>query len=95
LERANAFTAEVRAVRVLYVAPHFSCYIGWDQYFDGAAIWKDVMKRLFIAVGLTAFLMLIPLAVTSTHKMVRRLGGNACTAWSTPLPVAAYCATGG
>jgi len=53
------------------------------------------MKRLFIAVGLTAFLMLIPLAVTSTHKMVRRLGGNACTAWSTPLPVAAYCATGG
>ena len=59
-----------------YVALHFTCYIWWDQYFDWAAIWKDVMKRPFITVGFTAFLMLIPLAVTSTNKMVKRLGAR-------------------
>src|SRR5207344_1929114 len=42
-----------------YVALHFTCYIGWDQYFDWAAIWEDVMKRPFITVGFTAFLLLI------------------------------------
>jgi sulfoxide reductase heme-binding subunit YedZ len=59
-----------------YVALHFTCYIGWDQYFDWAAIWKDVMKRPFITVGFTAFLLLIPLAVTSTTRMVKRLGAR-------------------
>lgn len=59
-----------------YVALHFTCYLWWDQYFDWAAIWKDVMKRPFITVGFTAFLMLIPLAVTSTNKMVKRLGAR-------------------
>ena len=59
-----------------YVALHFTCYIGWDQYFDWAAIWKDVMKRPFITVGFTAFLLLIPLAVTSTNRMVKRLGAR-------------------
>jgi sulfoxide reductase heme-binding subunit YedZ len=39
-------------------------------------MWKDVLKRPFITVGFTAFVLLIPLAVTSTNAMVRRLGGK-------------------
>ena len=59
-----------------YVALHFTSYVWWDQFFDLAAIWKDVVKRPFITFGFVAFLMLIPLAVTSTNKMVRRLGAR-------------------
>jgi methionine sulfoxide reductase heme-binding subunit len=59
-----------------YATLHFTCYIWWDQFFDWTAIWQDVMKRPFITVGFTAFLMLIPLAVTSTNKMVKRLGAG-------------------
>ena len=59
-----------------YVALHFTSYVWWDQFFDLAAIWKDVVKRPFITFGFVAFVMLIPLAVTSTNKMVRRLGAR-------------------
>ena len=57
-----------------YACLHFVTYIWLDQFFDPAAIAKDVVKRPFITVGFTAFLLLIPLAVTSTHAMMRRLG---------------------
>ena len=57
-----------------YACLHFVTYIWLDQFFDPAAIAKDVIKRPFITVGFTAFLLLIPLAVTSTHAMMRRLG---------------------
>ena len=59
-----------------YICCHFLSYIWWDQYFDWQAIWKDVLKRPFITVGFIAFLGLIPLAVTSTNSMVKRLGGK-------------------
>lgn len=55
---------------------HFITYIWLDQFFDLPAMWKDVIKRPFITVGFLAFLCLIPLAVTSTNAMVRRLGGK-------------------
>jgi sulfoxide reductase heme-binding subunit YedZ len=58
----------------LYVCLHFATYIGVDQFFDLAAFWKDIVNRNFIAVGLAAFVLLIPLAITSTDGMVRRLG---------------------
>jgi len=59
-----------------YVVLHFTSYIWWDQFFDWHAIWKDVLKRPFITVGFAAFLMLIPLAVTSTNNMIKRLGAR-------------------
>lgn len=57
-----------------YVCLHFVTYIWLDQFFDPAAIIKDIIKRPFITVGFTAFILLVPLAVTSTHAMMRRLG---------------------
>jgi sulfoxide reductase heme-binding subunit YedZ len=55
---------------------HFLTYLWLDQFFDLAAIAKDVLKRPFITVGFTAFLLLIPLAATSTNAAIRRLGGR-------------------
>ncbi|MGV8989949.1 MAG: sulfite oxidase heme-binding subunit YedZ [Thiobacillus sp.] len=57
-----------------YVSLHFVTYIWLDQFFDPAAIVRDIIKRPFITVGFAAFLLLIPLAATSTHAMIRRLG---------------------
>lgn len=57
-----------------YILMHFLSYAGIDQRFDLAAIFEDVAKRPFITIGFTAFLLLIPLAVTSTNGMMKRLG---------------------
>lgn len=59
-----------------YASLHFTTYIWLDQFFDLHDIVKDVMKRPFITVGFTAFLLLIPLAATSTNAMVKRLGAH-------------------
>ena len=57
-----------------YAALHVSTYTGLDQFFDWPAIYADVTKRKFIFVGLAAFVLLIPLALTSTNAAVKRLG---------------------
>ena len=59
-----------------YVSLHFTTYLWLDQFFDVAAIVKDVIKRPFITVGFAAFVLLIPLAATSTNAMVKRLGAK-------------------
>lgn len=59
-----------------YACLHFTTYIWLDQFFDIQEIIKDVVKRPFITIGFASFLLLIPLAATSTHAMVRRLGGK-------------------
>jgi sulfoxide reductase heme-binding subunit YedZ len=59
-----------------YVCLHFLTYIGPDQSFDLAAMWKDVEKRRYITVGFLGFVLLIPLAITSTAGWIRRLGGK-------------------
>ena len=59
-----------------YACLHFSTYLVLDQFFDWDEIVRDVAKRPYITVGFTAFVLLIPLAVTSTNKMVQRLGNN-------------------
>ena len=61
-------------VSFFYVCLHFAIYLVLDQYFDWGAIWEDIWKRKFITIGFLGFLLLIPLAVTSTNKMVKRLG---------------------
>jgi sulfoxide reductase heme-binding subunit YedZ len=83
LRRLTGWNALARVRRMLglfafsYVVLHLLVYIGVDQLFDAAAIWKEILKRKFITVGMFAFLMLLPLAITSTDAMVRRLGGRA------------------
>jgi sulfoxide reductase heme-binding subunit YedZ len=53
---------------------HFMTYVWLDQFFDIHSIIKDVYKRPFITAGFTAFVLLIPLAITSTKGWIRRLG---------------------
>ena len=59
-----------------YASLHFLTYLGPDQSFNFAGMLKDVVKRPFITVGFTAFVLLIPLAITSTAGWIRRLGGK-------------------
>lgn len=59
-----------------YATLHFTTFLWFDHFFDVQEMLKDVVKRPFILVGLTAFLLLIPLALTSSNAMVRRLGGK-------------------
>jgi len=59
-----------------YACIHFSLYVGLDQVLDLHGIWADVLKRRYITVGFTGFVLMIPLAVTSTAGWIRRLGGR-------------------
>jgi len=59
-----------------YVCMHFSSYIWFDHFFNIDEIIKDIIKRPFIAIGFVSFLMLVPLALTSTNNMMRRLKKN-------------------
>lgn len=61
-----------------YVVLHLTTYIAIDQFFDWTTIVKDIIKRPYITIGMTAFVLLIPLAATSTNAMLRRMGP---TAW--------------
>jgi sulfoxide reductase heme-binding subunit YedZ len=57
-----------------YACFHFSTFIWFDHFFDLAEIVRDVAKRPFITVGFAALVLLIPLAMTSTKAMQKRLG---------------------
>src|SRR5208337_1742762 len=59
-----------------YGTLHFLTYIWLDKFFDIHEILKDVAKRRFITVGFSAFVLMIPLALTSTAWSIRRLGGK-------------------
>ena len=59
-----------------YACLHFMTFLWFDHFFDLAEMWKDVLKRPFITVGFIAFVLLVPLAATSTNGMIRRLGGK-------------------
>jgi len=59
-----------------YALLHFLTYIWLDQFFSPEDIIKDVLKRPFITIGFTSFMLLIPLAVTSTNAMIKRMGGK-------------------
>jgi len=59
-----------------YACLHFTTYIWLDKFFDLHEMWADIAKRKFITVGFTAFVLLIPLAITSTSGWIRRLGGK-------------------
>ncbi len=57
-----------------YGCLHFTTYIWLDQFFDLHSIYKDIYKRPFITAGFTAFVLMIPLALTSTKWSIRKLG---------------------
>src|SRR5712671_2565533 len=59
-----------------YGCLHFTTYLWLDKFFDVHEIYKDIYKRPFITAGFTAFVLMIPLALTSTKGSIRRLGGK-------------------
>lgn len=82
LRRLSGWNWLVRLRRMLglfaffYGSLHFLTYLVLDQFFDWAAIVADIVKRPYITVGFPAFVSMIPLALTSTDAMIRRLGGK-------------------
>jgi len=75
-----------------YAALHFSTYLVLDQFFAWDEILLDIGKRPYITVGFSTLVILIPLAVTSTKKMIRRLGGKR---WQLLHRLVYLAATGG
>jgi sulfoxide reductase heme-binding subunit YedZ len=57
-----------------YALLHFSTYMVLDHFFDFQAIVKDIIKRPYVTAGFTGFVLMIPLAITSTAAMIRKLG---------------------
>jgi sulfoxide reductase heme-binding subunit YedZ len=57
-----------------YACLHLMTYVVLDRYFDFSGVWEDIVKRPFITAGMLAFVLMIPLAVTSTKGWIRRLG---------------------
>ncbi|MPN38090.1 Protein-methionine-sulfoxide reductase heme-binding subunit MsrQ [bioreactor metagenome] len=59
-----------------YATLHVATYVWLDHWFDWAAVWLDIVKRPYLTFGAAAFVLLIPLALTSTNAWVKRLGGR-------------------
>lgn len=59
-----------------YGSLHLLTYVWFDRLFNLVSVATDVVQRPFILLGMTAFLLMLPLAITSTNKMVKRLGGK-------------------
>jgi sulfoxide reductase heme-binding subunit YedZ len=82
LRRLTGWHEVIRFRRMLglfafsYGVLHFVSYVWLDQFFNVAAMLDDLMKRQFIMAGYASFVVLVPLAVTSTRKWIVRLGGR-------------------
>ena len=80
LRRLSGWNPLIRLRRMLglfaffYGVLHLVTYVWFDQWFDVGAIVADVIRRPFITMGFLAFVLMVPLAATSTDTMVRRLG---------------------
>ena len=80
LRRLTGLNALMRFRRMLglftfsYASLHFLTFIWFDHFFDLAEMMRDVLKRPFIAMGFSAFVLLVPLALTSNDLMLRKLG---------------------
>jgi len=98
LRRLTGWNPVVRFRRMLglfaffYLCMHFMTFAGIDHFFVWRYIVEDVFKRPYITVGFTSFLLLIPLAITSTNAMQRRLGGKK---WKRLHQLVYVAATGG
>ena len=76
LNRLIQYRRMIGLFAFFYICMHFLSYIWFDQFFNVSEIVKDIIKRPFITVGFTGFLLLVPLALTSTNGMIRRLKKN-------------------
>jgi sulfoxide reductase heme-binding subunit YedZ len=82
IRRVTGWNDAIRFRRMLglfaffYGSLHLLTYVWLDQFFDAGAIVKDIYKRPFITAGATAYTLMLPLALTSTAGMIRRLGGK-------------------
>jgi sulfoxide reductase heme-binding subunit YedZ len=82
LRRLTGWNALIQLRRMLglfaffYGCLHFSTYVVLDHFFDLDAIVADIAKRPYVTVGFTGFVLMIPLALTSTAGWIRRLGGR-------------------
>ena len=80
LRRLTGWNSVIKLRRMLglfaffYACLHVSTWVILDWFFDVASMAADVVKRPFITLGMTTFLLLLPLALTSTAAMIRRLG---------------------
>lgn len=98
LKRLSGWNWLIRLRRMLglfaffYGSMHFLTYLVLDQFFDWDAILKDIVKRPYITVGFPSFVLMIPLAITSTDAMIRRLGGKR---WRLLHRLVYLCAIGG
>jgi len=59
-----------------YVCVHVTSYVWLDMLFEWRELWADVLKRIYITIGMASFLLLIPLAVTSTKGWIKRMGAR-------------------
>lgn len=82
LRKLTGWHAALRLRRMLglftffYAVLHLTSYLWFDQFFDWSEIAQDILKRPFITVGMAAFVLLVPLAATSSNYAIRRLGGR-------------------
>ncbi len=82
LRRITGWNWLIRIRRMLglfaffYASLHLITYFWLDQFFDWPEIWLDILDRPFVTVGMLGFILLLPLAVTSTNAMMKRLGKN-------------------
>jgi sulfoxide reductase heme-binding subunit YedZ len=80
LRRWSGYNELIRLRRMLglfaffYGVLHLGTYVWFDQFFDLTAMLRDIVKRPFITAGFVAFLLMLPLAITSTRAMQKRLG---------------------
>lgn len=80
IRRLTGWNALLKQRRMLglfsffYACLHFTAFLWFEHYFDVGAMWRDVLERPFIAVGFIAFVLLIPLALTSNKTSIRKLG---------------------
>jgi sulfoxide reductase heme-binding subunit YedZ len=63
-------------VAFFYGVLHLTTYIWFDRFFNLRSTISDIAQRPFIAIGMAAFVLMIPLAITSTNRMVKKLGGK-------------------
>jgi sulfoxide reductase heme-binding subunit YedZ len=78
--RLTGWSSLVRLRRMLglfaffYLVAHFTVYLVLDRQLDYHSVLQDIVKRPYITIGFAALLLLVPLAITSTNRMMRRLG---------------------
>lgn len=98
LRRLTGINALLRLRRMLglfcffYALLHWSTYLWLDQSLDWIAIAKDIVKRPFITMGMLTFTLLLPLAITSTDGMMRRMGGKNWQALHRAIYLIGICA---